>query len=311
MAKAGNNAYVAGEGRFSTMPELPEVETVRRGLASAMTGRRIRAVEQRRADLRFPFPERFAARLTGRRVDAVRRRAKYLLLDLDDDTVLACHLGMTGSFRVAAGGEDRVPGAFHHARGEAGPHDHVHFDLDDGTRVTYNDPRRFGFMTLVGRAGIDAHPLFRAIGVEPLGGAFDADVLARLLAGRSASLKAALLDQRLVAGLGNIYVCEALHRAKLSPRRAAGSIVRADGAPTARARRLVQAIRAVLVEAVEAGGSTLRDYRHADGSLGTFQHGFRAYDREEGACVTTGCRGTIRRITQNGRSTFFCGQCQR
>ena len=255
------------------MPELPEVETVRRGLAQAMTGATFTAIEQRRPDLRFPFPERFAERLDGRRVEAVGRRAKYLVIDLDDGTVLAAHLGMTGSFRVAtvardsAGGRETVPGRYYHARGgpapDAGaslgdplpgsPHDHVRFTFDNGATITYNDPRRFGFMVLVPRAGFDAHPLFRDIGVEPLGDSFGAAILARLMAGRAAPLKAALLDQRLIAGLGNIYVCEALHRAGLSPRRAAGTLARRDGAPTAGAIRLAAAIRAVLDEAVAAG----------------------------------------------------------
>jgi len=308
------------------MPELPEVETVRRGLAQAMTGATFTTVEQRRPDLRFPFPERFAERLDGRRVEAVGRRAKYLVIDLDDGTVLAVHLGMTGSFRVTAaargtaGGHETVPGRYYHARGGpasiagspvGSPHDHVRFTFDNGVAITYNDPRRFGFMVLVARAAFDAHPLFRAIGVEPLGESFDAATLARLMAGRAAPLKAALLDQRLIAGLGNIYVCEALHRAGLSPRRAAGTLARRDGGPTAGAIRLATAVRAVLDEAVAAGGSTLRDYRHTDGELGTFQHGFRAYDREGEACCNPGCRGTIGRIVQNGRSTFFCGVCQR
>ena len=313
------------------MPELPEVETVRRGLDLAVTGERIRHVELRRPDLRFPFPDRFAARLEGRRIAAVGRRAKYLMIELDDGALLAAHLGMTGSFRIAAPsqeGED-VPGRYYHAREPAAlqkllqpaslagasswlrPHDHVRFEFESGLAVTYNDPRRFGFMTLLRRDEIETHPLFRGIGVEPLGNAFDGRMLAKLLAGRTTPLKAALLDQRLIAGLGNIYVCEALHRAGLSPRRQAGSIVRRDGAPTARAVRLAETIRAVLSEAVEAGGSTLRDYRRTDGALGTFQHGFRAYDREGEACMTANCRGTIGRIVQAGRSTFFCVQCQK
>lgn len=311
------------EASLSTMPELPEVETVRRGLAQAMTGATFTDVDQRRAALRFPFPERFAERLNGRRVEAVGRRAKYLVIDLDDGTVLAAHLGMTGSFRVLAGGSpaaaavESTPGSFYYGRGAAttagaaSPHDHVRFAFDTGITITYNDPRRFGFMVLVERGALEAHPLFRGIGVEPLGEAFDAGVLARLMAGRAAPLKSALLDQSLIAGLGNIYVCEALHRAGLSPRRAAGTLTRADGGPTARARRLATAIRAVLDEAVAAGGSTLKDYRHTDGELGTFQHGFRAYDREDEACPNPGCRGVIGRIVQSGRSTFFCAECQR
>ncbi len=300
-----------------------------------MTGATLARVTQNRADLRFPFPERFAERLEGRRIDAVGRRAKYLMIDLDDGSVLASHLGMTGSFRVerpsdrhrraggvhpSSGPSDHLlpqgekgcfPGAPYYARGLAGPHDHVRFECEGGLVVTYNDPRRFGFMVLLRRGEVDVHPLFRDIGVEPLGEAFDAGVLARLMAGRAAPLKAALLDQKLIAGLGNIYVCEALHRAGLSPRRRAGSIVLKTGAPSARAVRLAEAIRQVLTEAVEAGGSTLRDYRHADGSLGTFQHGFRAYDREHQVCASANCRGRVQRIVQSGRSTFFCAGCQR
>ncbi len=313
------------------MPELPEVETVRRGLDLAIAGDRIGRVVLNRPDLRFPFPERFAERLEGRRILAVGRRAKYLMIDLDDGALLAAHLGMTGSFRIAAPSQDAedVPGRYYHARSPAAlrqriqpallagassclrPHDHVRFAFESGLEITYNDPRRFGFMTLLRRDEIEAHPLFRGIGIEPLGNEFDGRMLAKLLAGRTAPLKAALLDQRLIAGLGNIYVCEALHRAGLSPRREAGSIVRRDGAPTARAVRLAETIRAVLSEAVEAGGSTLRDYRQADGALGTFQHGFKAYDREGEACTLAGCRGTIGRIVQSGRSTFFCAQCQK
>ena len=305
------------------MPELPEVETVRRGLAQAMTGATFTAIEQRRAGLRFPFPERFAERLGGRRVEAVGRRAKYLVVTLDDGSVLAAHLGMTGSFRVVAGGgaEERsvetTPGSFYYGRGQAtspggtSPHDHLRFVFDTGTAITYNDPRRFGFMVLVEPGGFDAHPLFRDIGVEPLGAGFDARVLARLMAARAAPLKSALLDQKLIAGLGNIYVCEALHRAGLSPQRAAGTLAKPDGAPTAGAKRLATAIRTVLEEAVAAGGSTLKDFRHADGELGTFQHGFRAYDREDQACSNPRCRGVIGRIVQSGRSTFFCASCQR
>ena len=308
------------------MPELPEVETVRRGLAQAMTGATFATVSQHRPDLRFPFPERFAERLTGRRIESVGRRAKYLILDLDEGLVLAAHLGMTGSFRVSAGSRETVPGRYYYERGgttaakapaasgeppPGSPHDHVRFVLDNGVTITYNDPRRFGFMTLVLRTEFDRHPLFRGIGLEPLGDGFDAAALAGLMAGKAAPLKAALLDQRLIAGLGNIYVCEALHRAGLSPRRAAGTLTRQDGSPNRRAIRLAAAIRTVLDEAVAAGGSTLRDYRHTDGELGTFQHGFRAYDRNGEACPNPGCRGLIGRIVQSGRSTFFCGECQR
>lgn len=293
------------------MPELPEVETVKRGLAPALEGARFQSVAQNRSDLRFPFPAAFAERLQGRRVERLERRAKYILAHLDDGAVLAMHLGMTGSFRIEAEGDAQVPGSYYRARNAESVHDHVVFTLSNGVRITYNDPRRFGFMTLLRREEIGTHPLFRAIGVEPLSDAFDGAALAGLFAGKQAPLKAALLDQTLIAGLGNIYVCEALHRARLSPRRAAGTLVTKAGGPTARADRLAACVRQVLDEAVAAGGSTLRDYRHTDGTLGLFQHGFRAYDREGAACSTPACRGLITRIVQSGRSTFFCGLCQR
>jgi formamidopyrimidine-DNA glycosylase len=289
------------------VPELPEVETVRRGLEPAMVGRRIASVEQRRRDLRFPFPEDFAARLAGREIVALGRRAKYLLADLDDGATLIMHLGMSGSFRVDA----NMPGVFHHDRSRIAAHDHVVFHMSGGATITYNDPRRFGFMLLEPRATLAEHKLFRGMGVEPLGNELDGDLLARLFAGKSAPLKAALLDQSLVAGLGNIYVCESLHRAHLSPRRAAGTLARKDGAATPRAHLLAATIREVLGEALEAGGSSLRDHRQADGSLGYFQHRFRVYDREGEACPTPGCHGVIKRVVQSGRSTFYCGECQR
>ena len=289
------------------MPELPEVETVRRGLEPAMRGARFVRVEQRRPDLRFPFPENFAGRLEGRRVEALSRRAKYLVADLDDASVLIMHLGMSGSFRVDAS----TPGAFHHPRSKNAAHDHVVFHLSSGATVTYNDPRRFGFMRLMPRAEMARDPMFAGLGIEPLGNELDGALLARLFAGKAAPLKAALLDQRLIAGLGNIYVCEALHRAGLSPRRAAGDLQTKAGRPTAGATRLAQAIRDVLEEAVAAGGSSISDHRQPDGDLGYFQHNFRVYDREAEPCPTPGCRGVVRRIAQSGRSTFFCGDCQR
>ncbi|MGH6847735.1 MAG: bifunctional DNA-formamidopyrimidine glycosylase/DNA-(apurinic or apyrimidinic site) lyase [Methylocella sp.] len=284
------------------MPELPEVETVRRGLEPAMVGTRLVAVEQRRPDLRIPFPERFTERLTGRRVEALRRRAKYLIADLDGADVLVMHLGMSGSFRVEhACGLIPVAGAK--------LHDHVTFDLSTGARIVYNDPRRFGFMQLIPRREFSAHPLFKNIGIEPLGGEFDGNALARLFVGKTSSLKAALLDQSLIAGLGNIYVCEALHRAGLSPRRPAGSLARTDGGPSKRATLLARVIREVLEEAVAAGGSSLRDHRKTDGALGYFQHSFRVYGRDREPCAR--CGGEVRRITQSGRATFYCGGCQR
>ncbi|ADZ72748.1 Formamidopyrimidine-DNA glycosylase [Polymorphum gilvum SL003B-26A1] len=280
-----------------------------------MEGARIRAVDRNRPDLRFPFPEDFEARLTGRNVTALSRRAKYLLADLDDGTVLVMHLGMSGSFRIEAGSGADMPGDFVHARSKDPRHDHVVFHLErsEGTavRITYNDPRRFGFMLLAERAGLADHPLFARMGLEPLGNALDGAVLAQLFAGKRAPLKAALLDQGLIAGLGNIYVCEALWRAGLSPTREAGSI--AGGSPRggARCEKLADAIRNVLEEAIEAGGSSLRDHARTDGSLGYFQHTFAVYGREGEPCRTPGCPGTVERIVQSNRSTFFCRRCQR
>ncbi|MXN66788.1 bifunctional DNA-formamidopyrimidine glycosylase/DNA-(apurinic or apyrimidinic site) lyase [Stappia sp. GBMRC 2046] len=307
------------------MPELPEVETVRRGLAPSFEDARILRVEQRRPDLRFPFPERFADRLTGRRVTGLGRRSKYLMADLDDGSVLVMHLGMSGSFRVEAGqseagqseaGEAEAPGEFHHPRSKDQRHDHVVFHLEGAARpgavrIVYNDPRRFGFMTLVERAGLASHPLFEKLGIEPTGNQLDADLLARLFNGRKTPLKAALLDQRLIAGLGNIYVCEALHRAGLSPKRAAGTIVTKAGKGTVAAERLARSIREVIAEAIAAGGSSLRDHRQADGTLGYFQHSFLVYDREGASCPREGCGGTVLREVQGGRSSFFCARCQK
>lgn len=292
------------------MPELPEVETVRRGLAPVLEGTRIARVEQRRPDLRFPFPEGFAARLAGTRIKTLARRAKYLTGHLDSGETLIAHLGMSGSFRIEAG-TSGTPGAFHHARGKNEKHDHVVFHLEGGARVIYNDPRRFGFMLLAKTDALDAHPLFSTLGIEPLSNALNGAFLNDRLRGRATSLKAALMDQRNVAGLGNIYVCEALWRARLSPRRAAGTIARKKGPPGRRAEALAAAIRAVIMDAVAAGGSSLRDYVQSDGTLGLFQHSFAVYDREGAPCPRPGCGGTIARIVQNARSTFFCPACQR
>ncbi len=289
------------------MPELPEVETVRTGLSPYMVGQKIIGVEQRRPDLRFPFPDRFTQRLSQRRIMNLGRRAKYLLAELDNDEILVMHLGMSGSFRIGG----KITGQFHHDRSRLPAHDHVVFSLENGAVITYNDPRRFGFMQLISRQELPNHKLFSGLGLEPLGNALDGQALASLFAGKAAPLKAALLDQSLIAGLGNIYVCEALHRAGLSPRRAAGTLVRADGSPTQRADLLAQVIREVLQEAVQAGGSSLRDHRQADGTLGYFQHGLRVYDREGESCSRKSCKGHVKRIVQSGRSTFFCSQCQR
>ncbi len=356
------------------MPELPEVETVRRGLAPVLEGATISCVEQRRPDLRFPFPERLAARLEGQRIVSLDRRAKYLVARLSSGEALVMHLGMTGRFTITSPspgpGEARLrldgeldgekvgarglatrsapvdpaerpltrrarrergtaaspPGerrdalaAFVHETGGEAKHDHVVLHLGSGARVTYNDARRFGFMLLIAEAELAAHALFDGLGPEPLGAEFDAAGLAARALGRRTDLKAFLMDQRTVAGLGNIYVCEALHRAGLSPERSAGTLARASGRaperasgmPTAHAVRLVPAIREVLEAAIKAGGSTLRDYRHADGALGYFQHQFAVYGREGEPCVTPGCDGTVRRIVQAGRSTFHCPRCQR
>jgi len=293
------------------MPELPEVETVRRGLQPVMEGRRIIAARTMRSGLRFPFPENFAARLAGRTVTSLGRRAKYLMADLDDGHVLVMHLGMTGRFLIESGEGASAPGAFARKVGGLAAHDHVAFELEGAARVTYNDVRRFGFMALIPVDAIATHPLTRGIGIEPLGGDLTPERLAALFRGKAAPLKAALLDQRLIAGLGNIYVCEALHRAGLSPRRAAGGLARKDGSPTAAAVRLTAEIRAVLAEAIEAGGSTLRDFAHADGSLGYFQHRFKVYDREGDPCPNPRCDGVVGRFAQSGRSTFACSACQR
>jgi formamidopyrimidine-DNA glycosylase len=296
------------------MPELPEVETVRRGLEAAMDGERITRVEVRRPDLRWPLPKDFAQRLRGKRVTGVGRRAKYLLVDLSSGDVLVMHLGMSGSFHVFLGREKRPDehlGRYYHERSKHLAHDHVVFHLASGASVTFNDPRRFGSMKLVARAELEGEPLLRGLGPEPLGNAFDAALLASACRGKKTSLKAALLDQRVVAGLGNIYVCEALHRAHLSPKRRASTLAERDGAPNERAARLVDAIKAVLTRAIKDGGSSLRDHRLTDGELGMFQHHFRVYDRAGEPCRTTDCGGTIKRIVQNGRSTFYCPVCQK
>lgn len=296
------------------MPELPEVETVRRGLVPAMQGGRVEKCEQRRADLRFPFPDRFAERLQGRTIRSLRRRAKYLLFELDDDAVLIAHLGMSGSFQIEKPDETGTPGNFHHTRGKLARHDHVVFHMVGPlgrVRVIYNDPRRFGFMLLTHRDGLDAHPFIRDLGIEPTGNALSADWLAGRFAQKTAPLKAALLDQKIIAGLGNIYVCEALWRAGLSPRRRAATLVTVSGRPVARLETLVQAIRKVIADAIDAGGSSLRDHRQTDGTPGYFQHRFDVYDREDEPCRRDGCTGTVRRIVQSGRSTFYCSTCQR
>jgi len=296
------------------MPELPEVETVRRGLEPAMEGARFTEVEVNRGDLRWPLAADFRARLEGRTVTGIGRRAKYLLADLSSGDVLIMHLGMSGSFHVffekARRGESERVGHYYHERSQHVAHDHVIFHMSSGAVVTFNDPRRFGAMKIVPRSGLDDEPLLKGLGPEPLGNAFDAAMLARALRGKRTSLKAALLDQRVVAGLGNIYVCEALHRARVSPKRLASTVATKSGAPNERAERLVEGIKAVLNAAIKAGGSSLRDHKRTNGELGMFQHHFRVYDREGEKCPTNRCGGTVKRIVQNGRSTFYCPSCQ-
>ncbi|WP_395671289.1 bifunctional DNA-formamidopyrimidine glycosylase/DNA-(apurinic or apyrimidinic site) lyase [Phenylobacterium sp.] len=287
------------------MPELPEVETVRRGLQPVLEGARLIRVEARRPDLRFPFPEGFVQQLTGARVVELSRRAKYILARLDREDTLVMHLGMSGRFEIARPEGSSRPGEFHYAPDPDPKHAHVVFDTDAGVRITYYDPRRFGFMGLVNTALLEVHPWFADMGPEPLSDAFDVGRLKSAFAGRKQGPKTLLLDQRVVAGLGNIYVCEALHQARISPFKPAGKIAAARLPP------LVAAIREVLQRAIAAGGSSLRDFAGADGALGYFQHRFRVYDREGQPCQNEGCRGVIAREAQAGRSTFFCPVCQK
>jgi formamidopyrimidine-DNA glycosylase len=283
------------------MPELPEVETVRRGLLPAMEGRVIAQAQVNRPDLRWPLPDRMADRLTGAQVLALRRRSKYILADLSTGETLLIHLGMSGRMLVSG----VMLGDFHHDHPAPQKHDHVVLTMDGGARVTFNDARRFGAMDLIETARCDAHPLLAALGPEPLGNAFDDTYLTTALKGRRTPIKSALLDQHLVAGLGNIYVCEVLFRAGISPQHLAGDL------SAKRSASLVPIIRDVLAEAIEAGGSSLRDHRQTSGELGYFQHTFRVYDREGQACTTPACTGTIARIVQSGRSSFYCPHCQR
>jgi formamidopyrimidine-DNA glycosylase len=287
------------------MPELPEVETVRRGLATVMEGQPIAGVRVMRPDLRIPFPERFAERLAGRTVRRLGRRAKYLLVECDDGTVLVVHLGMSGRMVIERANGAVMAGRFAHGSPAAARHEHVLFEMGDGTLVRFSDPRRFGLMTLTTADEVDRHPLLADLGPEPTGNDFNGARLAALLAGRRTPIKAALLDQRVVAGLGNIYVCESLFAAGISPRRIAATVQRA------RADRLAMAIQAVLADAIEAGGSTLRDHVSPNGEIGYFQHRFKVYDRAGLPCPDCDCRGAIRRIVQSGRSTFYCARRQR
>ncbi|MBV7407746.1 bifunctional DNA-formamidopyrimidine glycosylase/DNA-(apurinic or apyrimidinic site) lyase [Maritimibacter sp. DP1N21-5] len=283
------------------MPELPEVETVRRGMEPAMTGVRIAQAEVRREGLRWPFPPRMAERLTGATVTGLRRRSKYILGDLDTGEVFLLHLGMSG--RILISGDPL--GQFVHDHPATEKHDHVVLHMENGARVTLNDARRFGAMDLLPQGGETVHMLLARLGPEPLGNAFDETYLVDALKGRNTPIKSALLDQRIVAGLGNIYVCEALFRAGIHPARRCRNI------SARRFAALVPIIRDVLTEAIAAGGSSLRDYRQADGELGYFQHTFRVYGREGLPCVTEGCGDTVGRIVQSGRSSFYCPTCQR
>ncbi len=287
------------------MPELPEVETVRRGLAPVLEGRRLTRVEARRPDLRFPLPVNFVQQLTGATITALDRRAKYLMARLDREDTLVMHLGMSGRFEIDRPEGSSRPGEFHYAPPVDAKHAHVVFEVEGGARVTYYDPRRFGYMALVNTATLDLHPWFAGLGPEPLSAAFTGACLRAAFAGRRQGPKTLLLDQRIVAGLGNIYVCEALNRTRISPFKPAGRIA------AARLDALVANVRAVLEEAIAAGGSSLRDFAQTDGALGYFQHRFRAYDREGQPCCNDGCRGIIARKVQAGRSTFYCPVCQR
>ena len=283
------------------MPELPEVETVRRGLAPVMEGTVIARADINRPDLRWPFPANMAARLAGQKVLGLRRRSKYILADLASGETLLIHLGMSGRMLISG---DPL-GKFVHDHPAPEKHDHVVLFMENGARITFNDPRRFGAMDLMATATAEAHPLLAKLGPEPLGNSFDETYLTEALKGRNTPIKSALLDQRIIAGLGNIYVCETLYRAGISPKR------RADMISAPRAARLVPIIREVLGDAILAGGSSLRDFRQADGELGYFQHNFDVYDREGEPCRRTGCTGHITRVVQSGRSSFYCPLCQR
>ncbi|MDE2361661.1 MAG: bifunctional DNA-formamidopyrimidine glycosylase/DNA-(apurinic or apyrimidinic site) lyase [Hyphomicrobiales bacterium] len=293
------------------MPELPEVETTRRGLSKSMVGRRVDKLELLRPDLRFPFEAGLRERIEGKTIDSIGRRAKYLLFRLSGGDTLVAHLGMSGSFRVEEATSAASTASLYRTVPRLDRHDHVVFHLPDDVRVVYNDPRRFGFMFIVEAGGMELHPRMRGIGLEPLEPPLSGPDLIAALSGATAPLKAALLDQSRIAGLGNIYVCEALHRSGLSPRRSAATLSLPTREARAASTRLAAAIRATLDEAIEAGGSTLRDFSGADGKPGYFQHSFRVYDREGAACPRKGCDGSIVREAQGGRSTFFCPSCQR
>ncbi len=283
------------------MPELPEVETVMRGLSPVMIGQKIARADINRGDLRWPLPVNMAEGLTGARILQLRRRSKYILADLSTAQTLIIHLGMSGRFVISG----VQIGGFHHEHKAPKAHDHIVLHMANGARVTFNDPRRFGHMDLTPTDQLDRHPLLVSLGPEPLGNAFDGPYLIARLKNRRSPIKSALLDQRIVAGLGNIYVCEVLHRAAISPIRQSGNI------SARRVEKIVPIVRDVLHEAIEAGGSSLRDFRQTDGALGYFQHRFRVYAQEGQPCPRTDCSGTVKRIVQSGRSSFYCAKCQR
>lgn len=287
------------------MPELPEVETVKRGLAPVMVGQVITSVDVRRPDLRWPFPENMAARLAGQRVRGLSRRAKYILVDLTSGETLIIHLGMSGRMQIEQREKGEALAHFHHRLPLIAKHDHVVIEMQDGARITFNDARRFGMMDLCATDQLANHRFLHDLGPEPLGNAFNEDYLVNALKGRNTPIKTALLDQKIIAGLGNIYVCESLWRAKISPLRKAGSI------SARRVGDLVPVIRQILLEAIDSGGSSLKDFRQTSGELGYFQHSFAAYGREGDLCRTPDCKGKICRIVQAGRSTFYCNKCQR
>lgn len=299
------------------MPELPEVETVKNGLSPFMEGGVVQKLEVRRPNLRFPFPDNFAERVVGNTIVSLSRRAKYLVADLSSGEALIMHLGMSGSFRIIVDADNKAENlnnVFHHDKSKAEKHDHVVFHLlgkKGKARIIYNDPRRFGYMELIERHNFDEHPYFAKMGIEPIGNALNGDVIAQLFKDKKAPLKSALLDQRLIAGLGNIYVCEALHGAGLSPTRVAGTLVNKNGKAGRYCEPLAQEIRTVIQKAIKAGGSSLKDHRQADGSLGYFQHSFKVYDQEGKACTKQNCKGVIERLVQSGRSTFYCPKCQK
>lgn len=296
------------------MPELPEVETVRRGLAPSMEGAYIYKVDQNRADLRFPFDANFVETLEGAKINEIARRAKYLLFYLDNNRVLIAHLGMSGSFRVTHENDAVQAGIFHHEKGKNEKHDHVVIYLENNgvrSRVSYNDPRRFGFMVLTDRDHLHDHKFLKNMGPEPTGNGVGAEYLAGKFINRKTPLKSALLDQKIIAGLGNIYVCEALWRSKLSPLMQIGHLVKKNGQPHVKLGILAENIRDVIAEAITAGGSSLQDHIQTDGSLGYFQHRFAVYGQENNPCKHEGCGGTVIRISQSGRSSFYCPKCQK